>query len=119
MTGVVLKALYATAPVSRRVRLSVTGSTVTTCTCDIWSCGMIKSCGVADLEAFEENDVIWLACSPSFEWQAVSITRQASAIVHGMLWPAISRFFMAGSWFLRLREAVRARASTLQVPVCS
>src|ERR1022692_4833097 len=117
ITGVVLKALYATAPVSRRVLLSVAGSTVTTCTCDIWSCGMLKSCGVADLEAFEEKDVIWLACSLSFEWQAASTTRQAIAIVHGMIGPAIRRFFMAGSWFLRLREAVRAREGMLQAPV--
>ena len=43
------------------IHIYVDGAIVTTCTCDIWSCGMVKSSGVADLVAFVEKDVIWLA----------------------------------------------------------
>ena len=55
ITGVVLKALYATAPVSRSVCFNVAGSTVTTCTCVIWSSGMVKSCGVAEARRLREG----------------------------------------------------------------
>jgi hypothetical protein len=40
----------------------------------------VKSCGVADFEGVAEKDVIWLACSRSFELQAVSINANVSAI---------------------------------------
>src|ERR1700742_1322906 len=79
MTGVVAKALYATAPVSRSVRVKVVGWTVTTCTCDIWSCGIVKSCGVVAFEAFDEKDVISFACLRSLELQPIKENTEASA----------------------------------------
>src|ERR1700761_3557675 len=80
MTGVVLQALYATAPVSRSVRLRFVGRTVTTCTCDIWSSGIVKSRGTEVVDAVAEKEVILFAWSRSFELQAVRINAKASTV---------------------------------------
>ena len=50
-------------PVSRSVCAIVPGCTVTTCTWLIWSAGMVNNCGVAEGEAFDENEVMPFALS--------------------------------------------------------
>src|ERR1700733_5563882 len=55
MTGVVLKLLKATAPVSRSTRVNVVGWIATTCTCAIWSCGMVNSSALSELLGLFES----------------------------------------------------------------
>src|SRR5580692_10736985 len=77
MTGVVRKLLKATAPVSRRDRVSVVGCTVSTCTCNIWSCGMVNSSGLFELFAPPE----FAAALDPEPWQPAStsmITEKAT-----------------------------------------
>src|SRR5271163_677674 len=87
---------------------------VTTCTCDIWSCGMVKSCGVADFEVREEYEVISLA--PRSELhpasaQATAAANPTAAKISSERPECLNcRVIMADSWFPRLREAVRAPA---------
>ena len=63
------------------MRVRVVGPTVTTCTCDIWSCGIVNSCGVADAEAFAENEVMPFARSRSLELQPVNNSTRETAMV--------------------------------------
>src|ERR1700733_2979173 len=136
MTGVVLKLLKATAPVSRSTRVNVVGWIATTCTCAIWSCGMVnssalsellglfESAGAADLEPSQPANTKRIASAPT----SAGIHRRRACIfmlnlndfsltaVHSRQFPH-GTFLMASSWFLPLPSTVRARSYMRPTPV--
>src|SRR3984957_5389031 len=79
-TGVVLNALYATAPVSRSVRGTFDFPTVTTCTCDIWSGGTVNKSAVSFLFSPVEYEVILASFSALSEPQPATRLAHPNAI---------------------------------------
>ena len=120
ITGVVLNALYATAPVNRSVFVIAPGDIVVSCTWLICSAGIVNNCGVADGDAFDENEVIPLALS--FEWQPANAgsTRSRGHTLNMRRTPFIlCACLMVSFWSLPPREVAPAPAGTMPAPAGS
>ncbi len=92
----------------------------TTCTCDIWSCGMVKSSGVWRFR-FLRGKRCHLARTARPNCSPLSAKRDSgSGLAHsncaGTCVRCMRCVLMASSWFRRLREVVRARAGRTRAP---
>src|ERR1700722_824464 len=124
-TGVVLNALYATAPVSRSVRGTFDFPTVTTCTCGIWSCGTVNKSAVSFLFSPVEYEVIAASLSLALDPQPAAIHAHAIAATPAPRAAAEYnprnrsnglRTFMAGPSFQRPGASAREPSCNSPVP---